>query len=362
MELTKASDQWMKRPADERFKSLEALHGHCLGERTLSRSTPVATRALLAVASGSEVQLANTERPNAPAARLTNWAFSQLSTRIGAPAGFLRDLKPETAATVINERMHAADVEHESCVLVKSPVVEGDPLTVRALTTDSYTRIWNADITSRLLELERRGPWQPAPAAFDETRGLYAGDRDCFAFMVDSGRRIFERDPGGGLSRGFFVWNSEVGAASFGMLTFLYEYVCGNHIVWGASKVKELRLRHVGNVDQRAWGALAAELRTYAESSASDEEAKIESTRRYSLGTDKDTVLDTIFGLRIPALTKAKASEALQIAVEREDRYGSPYSAWGFANGVTELSQREVNAGARVELDRAGGKILELAF
>jgi len=87
-------------------------------------------------------------------------------------------------------------------------------------------RIWNSEITSRLCDLEARGPWQPAPAAFDGSRGLYMGDRDLFAFMVDSGRRIFEKLPGGGLSRGFFVWNSEVGAASFGIQTFFYEYVC----------------------------------------------------------------------------------------------------------------------------------------
>jgi excisionase family DNA binding protein len=43
--------------------------------------------------------------------------------------------------------------------------------------------------------------------------------------IADSNRRIFETLPGGGLSRGFFVWNSEVGAASFGIQTFFYEYV-----------------------------------------------------------------------------------------------------------------------------------------
>jgi hypothetical protein len=118
----------------------------------------------------------------------------------------------------------------------------------------------------------------------------------------------------------------------------------------------------VGNVDQRAWSALAAELRTYADSSASEDEARIESTRSYALGTDKETVLDTVFGLRIPALTKAKASEALEAATKHEDWYGSPYSAWGFANGVTEISQQEVNAGDRVALDRAATKVLELAF
>jgi hypothetical protein len=29
-------------------------------------------------------------------------------------------------------------------------------------------------------------------------------------------------------------------------MTFLYEYVCGNHRVWGASNVVEVKIRHIG--------------------------------------------------------------------------------------------------------------------
>ena len=45
------------------------------------------------------------------------------------------------------------------------------------------------------------------------------------------------------LFRGFYTWNSEVGSAVFGLTTFLYRYVCDNRIIWGATDVKELRIR-----------------------------------------------------------------------------------------------------------------------
>ncbi len=363
MELTKASQQWATRPADERFSTLEALHGHTSAMKAVGRDSKVTTRMLQAIPDGSAIRLGNSTKPNAKPATLTNWSFDQLSKVAGAPAGYLRSLPAPLAAECINTGiMRHGEVGHESSLLVRHPLTEDAPYSVDAVLSTSYTRIWNADVTSRLVRLSEQGPWQPAPAAFDGSRGLYAGDRDMFAFLVDNERRIFEKDPGGGLARGFFVWNSEVGAASFGMLTFLYEYVCGNHIVWGAKGVKELRLRHVGDVDHRAWGALAGELRRYADSSATEDEAKITSARTFQLGGTKDEVLDMIFKLRVPELTKAITVKAFDRAEERVDRYGSPRSAWGFANGLTELSQELPNAGDRVALDRAAGKVLELAF
>lgn len=183
-----------------------------------------------------------------------------------------------------------------------------------------------------------------------------------FCFLVDNERRIFERGPGGGLGRGFFVWNSEVGAASFGIMTFLYEYICGNHRVWGASGVAELRLRHVGNADERAFRDMSFELRKYADSSATELEAQIQSARDFSLGGTKEEVLDKVFGLRLPQLSRKRIAEAQLVAETREDWYGSPRSAWGLAGGITEIARDLPFADERVALDRAAGKVMQLAF
>jgi hypothetical protein len=183
-----------------------------------------------------------------------------------------------------------------------------------------------------------------------------------FAFLVDNDRRIFETLPGGGLSRGFFVWNSEVGAAAFGICTFLYEYVCGNHRVWGARDVSEVRIRHTGDADDRAFAGLTAELRKYADASASQDEARITAARSFKLGTDKNAVLDAVFALKIAGLGRKVAESAYTLAEARTDWYGDPRTAWGFTGGLTELSRDLPNADARVALDRAAGKVLVEAF
>jgi hypothetical protein len=97
---------------------------------------------------------------------------------------------------------------------------------------------------------DRGNPLRPRSTA---RAGSTPARRTSSRFMVDDDRRIFETLPGGGLSRGFFISNSEVGDASFSLTTFLYQYVCGNHMVWGAQGVKNIRIPHIGDADERAF-------------------------------------------------------------------------------------------------------------
>src|SRR6267378_5332434 len=340
MTLTRASSEWSTRPADERFASLTALHNAVLSHHNAAGVARVPFATLHAKAVDGVVLLNGRTDTTA---HLTHWAFGQLAQRAGAPGSYLATLPATLAADCINDglakRAKDDDAASDAQILFNR---DGD-LTARAITTDRYTRIWNSDITSRLLRLEAQG-WQPARPAFDGSRGLYAGNQDMFAFLVDNDRRIFETLPGGGLSRGFFTWNSEVGAAAFGICTFLYEYVCGNHRVWGARDVGELRIRHTGTADERAYRGLTAELRKYAEASESDDVARIMAARTFKLGNDKDAVLDAVFNLKVAGITRKLAEASYTRAVEHSDRYGDPRTAWGFAGGMTELSQELPNA------------------
>lgn len=355
--LTQANAQWSRRPADERFGSLQAMHDAAVGFRTTAAVAKIKANALRVAASGNDLVLTG---PKGQEAELTNWSFGQVAAKAKAPADYMMKLPASIAADCINHGLGRADASDSQLLFARG--ADGK-LTARAVTSDKYSRIWNSDITSRLLELEARGPWQPAPAAFDGSRGLYLGDRDMFAFLVDNERRIFETGPGGGLSRGFFVWNSEVGDASFGIMTFLYEYVCGNHRVWGASNVNEARIIHIGK-DQsaKAFDMLTVEVKKYADASAADDEAKVLAARRYQIGASKDDVLNAIFKLKVPAITKKIAGDAYALAEKREDWYGSPRTAWGYAGALTEIARDMPNANDRHALNLAGTRVMEMAF
>ncbi len=124
--------------------------------------------------------------------------------------------------------------------------------------------------------------------------GVYASDRDMFLFLVDDDHRLENPIGGTPLARGFFVWNSEVGDKTFGLTTFLYDAICGNHIVWGAQNVKEIKLKQVGHARNRAFAGMRLQLREYAESSISDEQFKINRAQNFLLGGNKEDALSTL--------------------------------------------------------------------
>lgn len=363
MDLMMASRQWAERPADETYYSLADLHAAVALHRQESKEAKNVAFSDLRVEKQDEsiVLIGNANIPS----KLTNWSFGQLCQRVGAPASYMRELPPTLAAQNLNYGLKEKTDGETANVLLRA----NGSYTVRAFTSEMYSRIWNTDITARLIRLTQQNPsWQPAPEAFamegqeQGSRGLYASDRDMFAFLVDNDRRIFEKDPHGGMSRGFFCWNSEVGAKSFGVMSFLYKYICGNHIVWGASSVKELRLRHVGNADERAFAELTVELKKYSDSSVSEEEGRIESAMQKQIAGTKEEVLDTLFGLKVPGLTRALITDGYQKAEEHEDWYGNPRSVWGVVNGITEAAKEISFTDQRVEVERAAGKLLEMTF
>jgi hypothetical protein len=377
--LLAASRQWASRPADQRFNSLEALHAAVTGHRNMATEARGLDLRNMKLTVGPDATGANVpmlQGRSGLTAEFSHYAFGQFARRLDAPAAYLRQLSPGLVCANLNDglrrlaegRIEGADDPTGLTVLFSQGrgtdegphTIKAGPLTVRAVTTDKYTRIWNADITRRLIQMtEQRPEWQPAPAAFDGSRGLYASDKDMFAFLVNNDRRVFQKDPNGGFGKGFFVTNSEVGDASFKLTTFLYQYICGNHMVWGAKGVQEIRIPHIGNADARAFSRLSVELRKYADASVSDDEQRIERMRRLELGATKDEVLDKLFGLGV---TRALGNAAVQLAEKREDWYGNPRSVFGQVSALTEIARDMPNADKRVETERMAGKVASIAF
>lgn len=358
--LTHASREWATRPADQRFDSLDALHAAVEHQRMAAvESLPVRIDSL----SVRGVDQIHPEDDglvlvgaSGDTADFTHWSFGQISRLAGAPASYMRQLPARLAAECLNDGLARATSD------TKLLFQRHDTLTCTAATGPDYKRIWNDDVTARLKIARDRYGFQEAPAAFDGSRGMYAGDQDMFCFFVDNNRRIFETAPGGGLSRGFFVWNSIVGAASFGLMTFLYEYVCGNHRVWGASGVSELRIPHIGTADERAMGALMGEVRKYADTTAAEDELRISHAMTMTLGDTKDEVLDKVFGLRLTGLSRSLIDRAYTLAESHSDWYGDPKTVWGLTGGLTEIARDLPNANDRTALDRLAGKVLSIAF
>lgn len=367
--LHQAHQQWSSRPADERFSTIEDLHQNAAHAQFEAKELGLKwENAQIGVKIGENgEELALGSKTSSTGIPLSNWAVRQVCLRAEAPSGYIATLPADLAAECINHGLIGA--QGESRVLVGRDA-SGNRL-VRGMTSDRYTRIWDGEVVERVMEMP--GNWS-LPMAYkndgngwniqhDANRnpimvpsGAYRSDRDMFLFMVDESRRI-EDGTKDGLARGFMVWNSEVGAKAFGIKTFLYRHVCGNHIVWGAENVATVKLRHVGNADSKAFAELALALGEYANSSAETDEAQIRAAQGILLGDDEEKTVETVVKV-VQTLPRKAVSASYQLAKQFAEVDGSPNTLWGMTQGITRYAQLSKWTDERVDVDAAAGQLM----
>jgi len=397
--LYAASNQWAVRPADARFWTLEEARDACKAYADTAEELTVDFGSETILADDDGLYLTLDGGKGNRKATFTNWGFGQMCRMAGAPADYIRKLPPHLAAQCVDaglDKHFAGREAMESKALVH---VNGS-LVLRSLTSERYARFWNWEVFDRLIGLQGSGwrvpPGRPSsgndPRARKATEadcltrkssggglsinpgdmiapaGIYASDHDMFSFLVNEDYRI-EDGSDGGLARGFFVQNSEVGASALKVTFFHYRHVCGNHIVWDASNVIEVSVRHIGDVAGRFHIQLAESVNTYLNAGAADETARVNRARSLTLGATKDEVLDAVFkaiaGGRRNGLPSGMNFKQLGAAYDLAEQFvdvdGSPRSVWGYVNGLTRLSQQTAYTDDRTFLDRAGAAVLALA-
>lgn len=382
--LHAASSQWANRPADQRFWTLGEMREACAIARRGSSQATVAFSGLHVEARGTDMCLMG---KLGMAAHFTHYAFEQLAGAAKAPAGYLRTLPVDVAANTLNASMQIAareDVAPRNILFHTN-----GQLTARAILSNRYDRVWDEEVCGMLAQLEgwrapagRKPPTYTgptrvataadilpgqiniAPGCQIAPSGLYASDHDMFAFLV-APDRVIDDGNGGQLMRGVFVRNSEVGDAALSVTFFLMQAVCGNHIVWNATGVHEIRVRHIGEGTLgRAFRGFEAQLRRYHDAAA-EEEKGIIAARRMVLGNNKEEVLDALVKYAkthsLP-LSRTRLSTALDVAEDHTDWYGNPRSLWGVVAGLTHASQAGNFTDERAVIDRAAGQLLKMAF
>lgn len=362
MQLLQASQQWASRPADERFTSLVDMHQHFETIRNQSRQVVVSTRKINAEpASDNQNKGLVITGPNGHAYAPSHWAFGQLASLAEAPAGYLRTLPAPIAADCVNYGLRfKRDIEDVGVLLHNN-----GSATLRAATGPRYGRIWNSEITDGLTQRFGdgvSGSWK-VPGEFGkavqvtkDNTTLYAGDRDMFVFLADEERRIEidDRRDGqpGALARGFFIWNSEVGSATFGIATFLFDYVCRNRIVWGATEYRKITVRHTASAPDKWLEEMAPALSSYANSSTHGITQAIEDARKHRLGDQLDDFLANRFG--------KKSAAGLKEIHQLEE--GRPIeNRWDVITAVTAKARSIKWQDERVALETQAGELLDAA-
>lgn len=348
-----AHNQWATRPQDQRFETLTDLREAVHSRRMKSRSIDVDCGKTHVKSDDGLLTINGTITPCEP----SHWAFGQLAGLVKAPAGYLRTLPQPLIVDCLNHGLDKSGRE-----AVKFMTVERDNGNLlQAVTSTTYGRIWDADVvdaTNRIVE--RSGGKFYNPKAIDlaggtpRPSGLYASDRDVFMFLIDGGSML-EIGPRAKLNRGFIVWNSEVGARTFGLMTFLFNTVCGNHIIWGAQDVNKLVIRHTQNGPARFDSDATPALNAYCNATAKPLEDTIRKAQDMLLGDKREDVAEWLN--RNGKFTRSEISSAIDFAKSEE---GDCRTLWQAVQGFTAYARGFDYVDARVDLETRAGKLLNL--
>ncbi len=336
--LTRAHQELFRRTPDECFDSFDSLYEKCRSDREQSRDLWVPSQEL---ALTHDLTLCIGENPDY---RLNEWSFSQLCRMAGVSRDTINRLSPKTASKAFEETLPRSDKPMQL-------LTEADQ--IRSVHGVAYTRLWNVELLDVVREFA--SDFTPPQSAMDgRSTGLYCGEQDMFAFLIDpAGWAEIE---GEAFAPGFFIWNSEVGRRTLGIQTFWFQKICQNHIVWDAVEVVEFTRKHTANVRDGL-----SEIRNIIERLIGKRDERrdgfVEVMRKAmteKLGQDADEVAKRLGQEGIP---RTLIKEAMQIAQRR-----GAFTIFAVVDALTKLSQKVKLAGNRLELDAKIGQLLSLAM
>ena len=369
--IGRVSSEWFSRPADERYLSLSELFA-AVRDRAGRSRTRTADSAAIRVeanrddAEGLALLLPGEDVPLAP----THWSFGQLASLVGAPATYLRQLPAPLAGINLQYGLTSHRAE-----LVKTLEVEDGRVELRAVTGPDYGRIYDHELVAAVQRIAGNGTgdtrWK-VPGVLDwstgiynprvdvtkDTTTLYASDRDVFLFLVDDLNPIAAGQlPDGSPDlyfRGFYCWNSEVGAKTLGIASFYLRAVCQNRNLWGVEDFEEITIRHSKFAASRFAREAAPALTRFADSSPMSFVNGIKAARaRIVARTDDER---TEF-LRKRGFGKSDTAKIIETVLTEEGR--KPESIFDFVQGITAVARDKPHQDARLDLETRAKKLLD---
>lgn len=371
--IGRVSSEWFSRPADERYLSLSEL-ARAVRDRADRSRTRVVESALIRVEATRDdperlaLMLPGADTPIAP----THWSFGQLASQVGAPAAYLRQLPAALAGINLQYGLTAHRAEQ-----IKTLETDNGRIELRAVTGPDYGRIYDHELVEAVQRIAGNGTgdtrwkvpgvldwstdiYNPRVDITEDTTTLYASDRDVFLFLVDDLNPIEAgRLPDGSPDlyfRGFYCWNSEVGAKTLGMASFYLRAVCQNRNLWGVEDFEEITIRHSKYAASRFAHEAAPALTRFAESSPAPFVNGIKAAREKIVARSDD---DRTEFLRRRGFSKAETAKIIETVLAEEGR--KPESVFDFVQGITAVARDKTYQDARLDLEGRAKKLLDRA-
>lgn len=338
--LNRANRELYRRGPDEAFEDIQALHEHCQQQRQCSADVWQLPHTLQSQVSEGGLRLT---LDKGESVEMNDWSFSQMCRLAGVSKETINRFQPETAMMAFRDTLPQADKPIQLLTTGQ---------TVRSVHGVTYTRLWNSELIDTIRDVAP--DFTPPQAALNGGTGLYCGEQDMFAFLIDPTGWV-EID-GEAFAPGFFVWNSEVGRRALGMQSFWFQRVCANHLVWDAVQVVEFTRKHTANVrDGLLEIRRQIELLIAQRDSRRDQFAHVlKKAMQTKLGSDSEEVAKELGKHGIP---QHAIKDAMEIA-----RAQGGFTIFALVDALTRLTQKYAFAADRAEADAKVAKLLSLAM
>jgi len=202
------------------------------------------------------------------------------------------------------------------------------------------------------------GIYNPNVDISKNTTTLYASDRDVFVFLVDDLNPIEAgKLPNGDpdlFFRGFYCWNSEVGARTLGIASFYLRAVCQNRNLWGVENFEEITIRHSKYAASRFAAEAEPALIQFAESSPMPFINGIKAARERIVARNDE---DRESFLRKRAFSKVETTKIIDAVLAEEGR--PPESIFDFVQGITRVARDKPHQDVRLEMEGKAKKLLD---
>jgi hypothetical protein len=262
----------------------------------------------------------------------------------------------------VNDRIAAKKGNAYKCMTVVNE--NGGRNIMQAMTGPEYGRIFDADVAQLAMRIvaNTKGRFHN-PLAYDrhsgqpKPSGLYASDRDIFIFMIDGGS-LLEAGPRAKLNRGFFLKNSEVGKSVLALTMFCFNTCCGNHFIYGANGIVELRIKHTSGGPGRFINEAMPQLLKYVNESDTGIITSVKKAQDYLLPvTKREDIIDWLQKPELAKLTKSEAVGAYETAMDEEKECRT---LWNAIQGITAYARDFAFVDARNQLESKASRLMRL--
>lgn len=346
--ITQSLANVFSRPADANYDSLDRLLEVAKEEMEQSRTVKV---------DGADVSFStedgafSLEIPRHTPLPLTNYSLTQVAGMAKLQTHVLERLHKRDRDDLVVDNLNTLfpNTRAETkFVLIRDRYDDmgGIASVARAINGGQYARLWDYEMFGEMEEfLVARGFTPILPDIKSDAMrsglmhglntGLFRGDQCSFGFFFVEDDLNGDSEELGGLKPGMMVWNSEVGARSFGYHTFYYHEASGSIIIWTPANHKRKRFVHRGKNIRKAFKEYIDTLEDVADNFQQRytlDLANFEVAAYTPFAVDEGAAIERL--QKTYKMSAVNARAAVTAARLPQNNYGLRLSVWNIALGI----------------------------